>query len=618
MTAPALARSTATASGVAWSVRRRLLPAILLGYVALGLAWSFSIPLGEGPDEPAHFDYALFLQREGRLPVRTEQFTSSDVSGEAHQPPLAYLLMQPLIAWWDGSPTLPPLYDNSDFRWSGGQQPNAYLHGVAERPPYRGIVLVWRLVRLLSLALGLVSIPLCYATVRAIWPDLPDLALGAAALVAFNPQWLFHHALVSNDPLLIALSSALIYLAVVAARGNRPYSLAEGDTAPRLVRDGRMMPILAGLTLGLMLLTKQSALALFPLPLLGLFLGRASLGQWLRQSLVVVAVAALLGGWWYVRNWSLYGDPMGLETFQESFGGGVATMASWQTWSEGGWNLLRSSWGLFGWMTVPLPIGAYYILRATLAVALAGLLAGAGSDLWRGRGHAAIVLLAALGLVGGWIVVFALSTRNVAWPGRFIFPAAPALAALLAVGLWTVLPRRGLLVLAVLSLISAAALPGGLIRPLYASPALREADVPKGGPYARFDFGWRRGIELHDASFNPVARTGATVPISLTWHLVEPMDRPYVVFIHLVDAQETIVAKSDAPPLGGRLPVDAWVPGDWFRDEQRLSLAGVAPDSYRLIIGFFDPEEGDRVQVYSPGGRLRGDTVDLGEFRVEP
>ncbi len=106
------------------------------------------------------------------------------------------------------------------------------------------------------------------------------------------------------------------------------------------------------------------------------------------------------------------------------------------------------------------------------------------------------------------------------------------------------------------------------------------------------------------------------MPITLTWHLVEQMDRPYIVFIHLIDEQETIVATSDAPPLDGRLPVDAWVPGDWFRDEHHLSLAGVAPGSYRLRVGFFDPNTTERVSVYDADGRLRGDFVDLGEFRV--
>src|SRR5206468_4315031 len=101
----------------------------------------------------------------------------------------------------------------------------------------------------------------CYATARYVWPAQPGFAAGAAALVAFNPQWLFHHALVSNDPPLIMLSSWLIFLAVVAAQpGVR-------STAPRGTwqRDWRL-PLLCGVLVGLMLLTKQSAFALVPVP----------------------------------------------------------------------------------------------------------------------------------------------------------------------------------------------------------------------------------------------------------------------------------------------------------------------------------------------------------------
>ncbi|MBC8074631.1 MAG: hypothetical protein H7Y32_01025, partial [Chloroflexales bacterium] len=66
---------------------------LMLGcFLALSLVYNAVVPLGEGPDEGGHFDYVLFLARAGRLPVqaRTPE-QQSDVPGEGHQPPLAYL-----------------------------------------------------------------------------------------------------------------------------------------------------------------------------------------------------------------------------------------------------------------------------------------------------------------------------------------------------------------------------------------------------------------------------------------------------------------------------------------------------------------------------------------------
>ena len=38
--------------------------------------------------------------------------------------------------------------------------------------------------------------------------------------------------------------------------------------------------------------------------------------------------------------------------FQQTFAIGDFSYRYWQGWSEGGWNLLRSSWGAFGWLDV--------------------------------------------------------------------------------------------------------------------------------------------------------------------------------------------------------------------------------------------------------------------------
>ncbi len=611
MPAPRVARWAAV-----WPRSRWTASAILMLYLGLGLLWLFEVPLGEGPDEPAHVAYAFFLAREGRLPAPGDEQTMQFLAGESHQPPLAYALMQPLVAALPPEKLVVPLYGNPYFRWSGGEAANAYLHPLVEQTEWRDTFARWRVLRLQSVMLGAVSVALCYITVRLVWPDDARLALGAMALVAFNPQWIFHHALVSNDPLLITLGSLLITLSVAIA-GRK--GLGDGGYGrwQRFIRGPWSAPLACGVVLGCMLLTKQSAAALLPVPVLAIVLGTPR-ARWLPGIALLLGVAGAIAGWWYARNMSLYGDAAGLASFQANFGGGAFDPANARTWRDGGWNLLQSSWGMFGWMTISLPEGYYSIIRTTLVVALIGIVASVARRAWDGPAGMAAVLGAAALCVVAWVILFAVATRTVGWPGRYLFPAAPALAAGLVIGLTYALPRRsGVLALSLLCGILAATLPLTVVRAAYRTPAVREVDAPRDGPYARFDFGWKRAFELHDATLERRARTDETLSVGLTWRLVERVDRPWSVFVHVVDAQETVVAKIDALPLQGRLPTDAWAPGDWYRDHHEVSLAGVSPGSYHVWVGLFDPVRGDRLGVYDSGGVLRGDLVDLGVIQVE-
>ena len=44
------------------------LVAVLLAFAAAAVWYSQVIPLGEGPDEPGHAEYAFFVARTGSLP----------------------------------------------------------------------------------------------------------------------------------------------------------------------------------------------------------------------------------------------------------------------------------------------------------------------------------------------------------------------------------------------------------------------------------------------------------------------------------------------------------------------------------------------------------------------
>ena len=59
------------------------------------------------------------------------------------------------------------------------------------------------------------------ATARQLFPDRPSVALLAAALIAFNPQFIYLSASVNNDSALIALAGCSLYLLARLWRGDR-------------------------------------------------------------------------------------------------------------------------------------------------------------------------------------------------------------------------------------------------------------------------------------------------------------------------------------------------------------------------------------------------------------
>jgi hypothetical protein len=239
-------------------------------------------------------------------------------------------------------------------------------------------------------------------------------------------------------------------------------------------------------------------------------------------------------------------------------------------------------------------------------------------------------------LAFGWIVSFALTVGLVAWQGRLLFPALPALAIGLAVGLSVILEIRrqgdketskavrirSLSPLLLVSALGALALwlPFGVIRPAYPQHTLPEALALDrlGTPvYGRFGMVGDPGVELRGWSLSGPARPGDTPEITLIWYALGRQNRNWTVFVHLVDAQEQIVAQDNRPPRDDAFPMLQWVAGDWVEDRHPLALpASLVPGEYRLRVGLFYPRTDRRAGMYNQRGRLSGDYLDIGSLVV--
>jgi 4-amino-4-deoxy-L-arabinose transferase-like glycosyltransferase len=104
---------------------------------------------------------------------------------------------------------------------------------------------------------------------------------------------------------------------------------------------------------------------------------------------------------------------------------------------------------------------------------------------------------------------------------------------------------------------------------------------------------------------------GQTLHLTLYWRALQPPDKSYTVFVHLVGGGERIVGQQDSVPVGGTYPTTLWVPGEVVVDEYALTVKPEAPAGrYRLAVGLYDAATSTRLLsidasgVASPDGRV--------------
>jgi 4-amino-4-deoxy-L-arabinose transferase-like glycosyltransferase len=582
-------------------------PAILvaLTFFLLATIYSVAAPIFEAPDELWHYPFVWRLARTWELPAQ-DPAQPELWRQEGSQPPLYYALAALLTAPipTDDLPDL--IYPNPQADVglvSPDGNANIVVHTSQENWPWSGAVLAIHIVRFFSVLLGTGTVLTVYALGRTLWPQRRALAWLAMSFVAFNPMFLFISGSINNDNLITFLAALTLWQLVqlVVARSDEP-------------SDWQLAGL--GILVGLAALTKVSGLGLLGLVGITLLVWGVRRRSWhtiiLGNGLVGLMTIAI-AGWWYWRNVTLYGDWSGAENMIAMMGGRPVSPTLEQLLAEVP-GLLRSFWGLFGYFSVPLPTAIYWLLNLLLVTGLVGLLTALinrSQKLPPYLGQAWPILLGWIGLMLVGLLQWTL--RTPATQGRLLFPALAGLAILWAAG-WIALAPRPWYVLPVLAMfVLAVWVPWGVIRPAYAHPASVVA-LPPSVQRLGIIFGDKinlLGYENKVAAVQP----GETLPLTLYWRGESPLETDYVIFIHLVDENNLIIAQRDVFHGPGVYPTSQWEVGEQFGDTYILRLPNTtfAPAQAHFEVGLYDSTSGARLST------LRGtDSVQFGAIEIQP
>jgi 4-amino-4-deoxy-L-arabinose transferase-like glycosyltransferase len=622
--------------------RHKAITLILLAFVLLGLAYSVVNPLHEATDELRHYRFVRYIAVNRSLPVQGVEPCRS----QSHHPPLFYLLSALATAAINTGRDLcyvPPQNPFWAYRdWEvGTDNKNQFLHGPDEAFPWRGEALAVHIVRAINVLIGAGVVWLTWASGRTLWPDQPAMAIGAAAIVAFNPMFLYMSGAINND-VIAAFSGAAVTLACLrllrAPAGLIGPSFLWRNEGPGGVGWG----LIFGVLYTLALMSKFNLAAVIVLIEAAITWVAWRRGQWRlgwQVNFVMGLVTILLAGWWFVRNQLLYGEPTGFRIVTELWGvrdpnesWGLAFSELPYVWS--------SLWGRFGFGQIPLPQAIYNGLFWLALIGLLGLPIGVfitrrhGEKEKEGEGRelvGLVFLLLNVALI--FAVLFSYMLVSPAGPmGRFFFPGLPAFALLIFwgfknwvdFGFWILdfglqskiqnpkskiawlagLVNVGMVGLALVILF-------GYLRPAYARPAGLPADAAIPNPVnARFDsLVTLLGYEMSPAAIRP----GEPLDVTLYWEVTGQPPGDYLLFVHLVDEVGTMVAQRDTHPGLGNFPTSQWRPGNRFVETIRVYTpeTAYAPETVTVQVGLYAPGA-YRLAVSSEDGKPLGDSLSLG------
>lgn len=557
----------------------RAILALVLAFLVVGSIYAIVTPIFEAGDELWHYPYVQSLAQGNGLPVQ-DPAQKQLWEQEGGQPPLYYAAAAVSTFWVDTSDLETRLWRNPYARigipLAYGNK-NLIVHTAAESFPWRDTTLAVHIVRFLSLLFSAGTVALTFFIAQELisgsspFPDY--LPLIAAVFVAFNPMFLFISASVNNDSLAALLATAALWACVRLAR--------RGATTSRFLA--------LGVVVGFAALTKSSNLALIGLALIVIAWLAYKSHDWrlfLRGFALVVIPVLVIAGWWYARNYLLYGDPLAFNVWLKIAGGRPTQSLIGLLDEFQGFRI--SFWGNFGGVNVIAPDWVYLVFDAITILAVIGLIIG----FWR-KELPPLLWIPILWLALVFIALIRWTLLTYASQGRLIFPAIASVGILLAFGLDALgkagsllLPHRILSARALRLLVPVVAVipvalfaviaPFSLIAPAYAQPLREPSATNVPNPVLVTYAASGAGPKLLGYEAGKTVRPGGELPLTLYWQTAEPIPEDLYVYIHLYDAQGDSIGQWDALPGNGLYPTRVWQPGEILVDHYRIPVSSSA------------------------------------------
>ncbi len=598
----------------------RILSLIVVVHVLAGLVSAWATPVFEAPDEGFHVAVVRWINQGNGLPVQDPD-NPGDYQQEASQPPLYYLIGSALTAWIDVSDWDAHFVHNPRSR-IGVPGTTHNINDYKPVPADSGPARLTYALRALSLALSVGTVIATWVLAGQLAPGDGPLQVLATVAMALNPKAVFINASANNDNLLMVLSTLVLIVCV------RQVTHTTGDGGRKTVsRD----TILLGLLLGLAALTKVSGLVLWPLAGLALVWRPVTERDWpglaaaLAQGVLMAVVALAVSGWWFGRNWLLYGDLLGLEAMAAVAGLRPADLSPLSLLANEWYGFYLSYWAVFGVFTVQANETYHGLVHAFSLTAVAGCL----FQLVRMRGRlspAAWLLVVFTGLTLVGVVRWTLQTP--ASQGRLMFGAIAPLSIGLAAG-WLALIRAAVpatsttvpsgttlrppwaLTLAVAAVLAGAAfyIPLVDVGPRYRPPVSLAGGVPADATPVNAVLG--DGLELLAFSAHPApVAPGGTQRLTLYWRARARLAFDDVVVLALLTRGQP-VSVLDTWPGRGLLPLTQMQPGVVYADEYDLPVSSNArePALLTLRVGMWRDRPETRLPVRDGAGRVADDAV---------
>lgn len=259
----------------------------------MGFLFNYFNPLWCSPDEERHFGYSEYIAQKGRLPAYTTDPEQYSLNMGFH-PPLYYFLTSFLCA-----KDTPPLKEFLVINDAPGYQKlvhprtdSGLMYPEKVRSAYS--------IRFFSIILSVITLFLIYRLTLTVLPGETAFASACTLFVATLPQFQQVSSSISNQSLMMLTSTAFITCLVHYVNYPEKWRWKTG----------------AGFFLGLCFLTRSASVLFIPLTLCAvIWVWFRKRNKGLSDGILILGIGFVMAGWWYVRNYILYKDPLLSKAF---------------------------------------------------------------------------------------------------------------------------------------------------------------------------------------------------------------------------------------------------------------------------------------------------------------